>query len=302
MGRVFISYSKHDRRTAENLCSYLEDRNISCWIAPRDIASGNYAGEITRALRASDITIVLCSKHSSRSEHVKNEVTLAFNNAKQIIPYCLEENPFDDDLEYFLSSKQRITASGNQNADFTLIDRMIREYRNEMLIPETGKTVSHHRSWIPLGAGISFTVLLCIGFVFFRNAGSSKPAEDVLPSAPILADTTAPQEALHEKNARIPQLPTSVKLVKNNTFTGRIVSGRPDGFGTYTFRKDRRIDMHDPEGRMASAGDYIQGDWKDGHLNYGEWYGADGTLKAFLQLGDQPDTETDYPLGTCSRP
>ena len=84
-----------------------------------------------------------------------------------------------------------------------------------------------------------------------------------------------------------------------NTFTGTVKGGYPDGFGTYTFKSRRRIDMHDPEERFAEAGDYIKGDWKQGHLNYGEWYSADGTKKGFIRLGDHPDVASDQKLGKC---
>ena len=64
---------------------------------------------------------------------------------------------------------------------------------------------------------------------------------------------------------------------------------------------DPRIDMHDAEERYAEPGDYIKGDWRDGHLNYGEWYDAQGNKKAFIRLGDNPDTGSDQKLGKCAK-
>ena len=84
-----------------------------------------------------------------------------------------------------------------------------------------------------------------------------------------------------------------------DTFSGSVINGYPNGFGTYTYKVRRRIDVHDPEERYAEAGDYIKGDWKEGHLNYGEWYGADGVKKAFIRLGDNPDNVSDQKLGKC---
>jgi len=299
MAKVFISYGSHDRRVADSLCSWLEGRGIPCWIAPRDISSGNYAGEITRALRSADIILVVCSKASCQSEHVKNEVTLAFNNAKQIIPYCLEENAFDDDLEYFLASKQRVSTSGDSNQDFALLEKMIREYRNETPSVAQSEPSRRSRKWIPITAGI--LVLLLAGIYFSLNRPvNDLPSTDLVTTDSLQAATdTLPAPELPAEKKASPVRKTDPEA---NTFTDKILNGYPDGFGTYTFRKPRRIDMHDPEGRTALAGDYIVGNWKDGHLNYGEWYDADGHLKAFIQLGDQPDTEPDHTLGTCRRP
>ena len=41
---IFISYSTKDKYTADAICHVLEQNNLKCWIAPRNIASGkNYA-------------------------------------------------------------------------------------------------------------------------------------------------------------------------------------------------------------------------------------------------------------------
>jgi hypothetical protein len=131
MTKVFISYGRRDRKIAESLCNWLETRGISCWIAPRDIHSGiSYAGEITRAIRSALLIVVICSKNASKSEHVKTEINLAFNSSKFILPYCLDDTPFDDDLEYYLSFKQRIPYSGDYDKDFALIEKIILSHRN----------------------------------------------------------------------------------------------------------------------------------------------------------------------------
>ena len=60
--------------------------------------------------------------------------------------------------------------------------------------------------------------------------------------------------------------------------------------------------MHDPEQRVAQKGDYIVGDWNNGHLNYGEWYGANGVKKGFIELGDNADTQADHAFAKCVKP
>ena len=48
---VFVSYSIKDRLLADALCHKLEEDNIRCWIAPRDISpGGSWAGEIADAI------------------------------------------------------------------------------------------------------------------------------------------------------------------------------------------------------------------------------------------------------------
>ena len=120
------------------------------------------------------------------------------------------------------------------------------------------------------------------------------------PAAPAKAEAkTEPKTQTAAPAKTQTKTQSSGSTASGNTFSGSVVNGYPDGFGTYTFKTRRRIDMHDPEQRYAEAGDYIKGDWKQGHLNYGEWYSANGTKKAFIKLGDHPDTATDQKLGKC---
>ncbi len=320
MDRVFISYSSCDRNIADQLLHYLEDRGIPCWISFRDITSGNFSGEITRALRAADIVLVICSTQSCRSEHVKNEVSLAFNQKKHIIPYLLEENPFDDDLEYFLSLKQHIKTRGSQDKDFPLIEKFIHDYRGDWadattpaapLVPEPAAPAKK-KSALPIILSVVGILATGGGAYFLLNrpkeaqpVAQEQPAvqvqEQPVAKAQEQPKTAAPKTAAPKTAAPKANTPAPAASASTNTFSGTVVNGYPDGFGTYTFKTRRRIDMHDAEERYAEPGDYIKGDWRDGHLNYGEWYDAQGNKKAFIRLGDNPDTGSDQKLGKCAK-
>ena len=315
MDRVFISYSSCDRNIADQLLHYLEDRGIPCWISFRDITSGNFSGEITRALRAADIVLVICSTQSCRSEHVKNEVSLAFNQKKHIIPYLLEENPFDDDLEYFLSLKQHIKTRGSQDKDFPLIEKFIHDYRGDWadattpaapLVPEPAAPAKK-KSALPIILSVVGILATGGGAYFLLNrpkeaqpVAQEQPAVQV-QEQPVAKAQEQPKTAAPKTAAPKATTPAPAASASTNTFSGTVVNGYPDGFGTYTFKTRRRIDMHDAEERYAEPGDYIKGDWRDGHLNYGEWYDAQGNKKAFIRLGDNPDTGSDQKLGKCAK-
>ena len=308
MDRIFISYSSCDRNIADQLLHYLEDRGIPCWISFRDITSGNFSGEITRALRAADIVLVICSTQSCRSEHVKNEVSLAFNQKKHIIPYLLEENPFDDDLEYFLSLKQHIKTRGSQDKDFPLIEKFIHDYRGDWadattpaapLVPEPAAPAKK-KSALPIILSVVGILAAGGGAYFLLNR--PKEAQPVAQEQPAVQVQEQPvAKAQEQPKTAAPKTAAPAASASTNTFSGTVVNGYPAGFGTYTFKTRRRIDMHDAEERYAEPGDYIKGDWRDGHLNYGEWYDAQGNKKAFIRLGDNPDTGSDQKLGKCAK-
>lgn len=277
---VFISYGSQNRDTAEGLCAYLEEHGLRCWIAPRNIPSGsNYAGAITRALRSSENLIVICSKASSQSGHVKNEVTMAFNQNKRILPYCLDDDSFDDDLEYFLSSKQQIRSCGNLKKDYESIRGILSETVSQGPSQEPARkpAILEEKSRKTRLLVVLPAILVCLilaVFLIIRYNRSLKALPDATPQV-------------------------SGRMV--DTFTGSIKDGHPDGFGTYTFAQRRRIDQHDSKERMAEPGDYIKGSWKNGHMNQGEWYNAQGEKKAYINLGDNPDVEADWELGTCEQ-
>lgn len=310
MDRIFISYSSCDRNIADQLLHYLEDRGIPCWISFRDITSGNFSGEITRALRAADIVLVICSTQSCRSEHVKNEVSLAFNQKKHIIPYLLEENPFDDDLEYFLSLKQHIKTRGSQDKDFPLIEKFIHDYRGDWadattpaapLVPEPAAPAKK-KSALPIILSVVGILAAGGGAYFLLNRSKeAQPVAQEQPAVQVQEQPVAKAQEQPKTAAPKANTPAPAASASTNTFSGTVVNGYPDGFGTYTFKTRRRIDMHDAEERYAEPGDYIKGDWRDGHLNYGEWYDAQGNKKAFIRLGDNPDTGSDQKLGKCAK-
>ena len=299
MPKVFISYGSKSRQVADGLCAHLEERGIPCWMAPRDISSGTYAGEITRAIKAADVMVAIFSK-SSHSEHVKNEVNVAFNNCKLILPYCLDDTPFDDDLEYWLSAKQRIVSSGDIPVDYQRIERIIREFRGEVVEEESHVSEQQEKpKKRSLLLRLICVVVLLLGALFyFLRQGRPSGKDTPVPSTDTVTVTVLVEQEVAP--ASKPVVKTQSVDPDANTFTGTITDGYPDGFGIYTFKKPRRIDMH-YEGE-AEAGDYIKGSWKKGHLNYGEWYGADGKLKEFIQLGEHLDVEKDQQLGKCVKP
>ena len=69
------------------------------------------------------------------------------------------------------------------------------------------------------------------------------------------------------------------------TWKGAIKSGKPDGKGMMTFTSNHVVDSRDPKGRIAEAGDKIEGSYVNGHLSFGKWYKSDGTTETIL-LGE----------------
>nr|MBQ4454572.1 toll/interleukin-1 receptor domain-containing protein [Clostridia bacterium] len=61
---LFISYSSKDADMAFQLVDCLEQNNIPCWIAPRDIIPGStYPSQIVKAIRECNGFVLIASDH-----------------------------------------------------------------------------------------------------------------------------------------------------------------------------------------------------------------------------------------------
>ena len=89
---VFISYSSQDQKLGDSICNYLEEKDISCFIASRDIVSGKtYPEEIMKAISNCRYMIVVLTKRSNTSDNVRNEIERAFNLKKSFLTPSLIE-------------------------------------------------------------------------------------------------------------------------------------------------------------------------------------------------------------------
>lgn len=99
---VFISYEHGDKEKVDAIVSLLEKQGVSCWIAPRDVGPRRYAKAIVEGIENCKIFLLMLSHTSAVSEHVLNEVEMAYNKRRAkngsltIETICLEKLNLDD--------------------------------------------------------------------------------------------------------------------------------------------------------------------------------------------------------------
>lgn len=118
---VFVSYSSKDISIVEDMVKELENRGVKCWYAPRNVM-GRYAKAIVEAIENSKIFLLCLTKNSAVSEHVLNEVEMAYNKRKNsdtnimIEPIFLEQldldNPEFDEIMYYIRRINFISPNG----------------------------------------------------------------------------------------------------------------------------------------------------------------------------------------------
>ncbi len=103
--KVFICHSSGDARVANEICARLEAHGIGCWIAPRDPVAGKpYAQQIVAAIEAVEIVLLVLSDNANQSEAVRNELELAANRHRAILPVRIEAVLPSKDLEFYVRS------------------------------------------------------------------------------------------------------------------------------------------------------------------------------------------------------
>ena len=111
MSKAFISKSSINDEIAMQVCNYLEERNIKCWIAPRDQIGGKeYPAQIVEAINNCENVIVIMSEDAMESDAVNNEIEIASQHSKPIITFKIENVTLNEQLRYYLSRKHWIEA------------------------------------------------------------------------------------------------------------------------------------------------------------------------------------------------
>ncbi|MGD2087322.1 MAG: TIR domain-containing protein [Candidatus Aminicenantes bacterium] len=97
--QVFISYASDnvnsttsDRQVADQICTALESQGIRYWIAPRDILAGDdWMDAIIDAIDQAKIIVLVFSANTEKSKWVKDEIKLALEENKTIIPFRIQD-------------------------------------------------------------------------------------------------------------------------------------------------------------------------------------------------------------------
>lgn len=119
---VFISHSSHEHDFAMEVCDLLEKDGVKCWIAPRDVIGGMpYAEEIVRAIRQCKIVLLIASASINASEQIMNEIEMAVNNSKIILPFKIDKIEYNDSYKYYLNRKHWIEAVPNPKDFYSLL-------------------------------------------------------------------------------------------------------------------------------------------------------------------------------------
>ena len=105
----------------------------------------------------------------------------------------------------------------------------------------------------------------------------------IITDTVVQRDTVTVEAPAKPKESKSQPVPVSgTKNLGYATFKGTWPN---DVNGRIVFNTSHVIDSKDPKGRVAEAGDYVIGEWSDGHLVQGIWYGSDNQVKGSIIIG-----------------
>ena len=108
---IFISYSRKDTEIIDRIEQELALYGISCFIDRSGINPGeDYAEVISKALFESELMLFVWSENSNQSKETANEVALAIDFEKQVVPFKIGKFQADYKLAYRLVRFNRIDA------------------------------------------------------------------------------------------------------------------------------------------------------------------------------------------------
>jgi len=108
---VFVSYSNKDKAIADTVVASLEEKNLRCWYAPRDIQPSEDWGEaISNAIEHCKIFLIIFSGSANRSRHVLDELILAIDEEVTVLPFRVENLAPIGSMRLHLSSRHWLDA------------------------------------------------------------------------------------------------------------------------------------------------------------------------------------------------
>ena len=107
-----------------------------------------------------------------------------------------------------------------------------------------------------------------------------------VPATTTKATTTASSKPAPAKTAKTVAATATKSTGTKNLGYATYKGNWPDDVnGRMEFKTSHVIDSRDPKGRVAQPGDYVVGEWSEGHLVQGIWYGADNKAKGSILIG-----------------
>lgn len=165
---VFISYSSKNIKEATTIYQELKNNGIKCWMAPQDIPGGtNYLSIIPQVIAHSKVVVLIFSNFSAHSDYVINEINIAFNSKKTIIPYKISNDTYQQYPEFNIMLTNRHWIESYPDYKTHLNDLIKAVSCNIDLTTTNSKNIDIHTTKNKNKKSLLFTVVALIIIIIF---------------------------------------------------------------------------------------------------------------------------------------
>src|SRR5262249_30612449 len=133
---LFVCHARSDGADAATaLTRDLEQRGLTCWIAPRDIAPGmSWPNAIVDGITRSRAMVLLVTEAANASPEVEKEVSLAAHLHKTRFPVRVSDIPLAGTLLYHLQTRQWRDLFDDRERALDEIAEQVRRLRGEAAV------------------------------------------------------------------------------------------------------------------------------------------------------------------------
>ena len=148
---AMISHSKSDADYAQTLCDLLESKGLKCWIAPRNLISGEeWPGGCARGIDLASTMVLIVSDNINKSKPVLSEITRALNSGKTVLPILInKECRLADSIDFLIKPFHWLITNNDIEKDAEGIKKGIlnnQDWYSIATSPSLSRKI-RHQSW-----------------------------------------------------------------------------------------------------------------------------------------------------------
>lgn len=133
MGFVFVSYSRKDTKTVDNIVLRLQNDGFEVWIDRANIRGGQlWTVAIVEAIDTADSFVLMLSPNSTASDNVRKEVQLAQDAKRKIFPLQLAAVMLPAQFRYQLAGIQIIDYTGDPETKYRELVEVLQVNRERL--------------------------------------------------------------------------------------------------------------------------------------------------------------------------
>src|SRR5215211_5170500 len=141
MGFVFISYSRQDTSTVDQIVSRLKSDGFEVWIDRANIKGGDlWTVAIVEAIDTAESFVLMLSPSSTASDNVRKEVQLAQDAKRKLFPLLIAAVTLPPQFRYQLAGIQLIDYAGDPESKYRELVEVLQVHRETLFKAEVPAT------------------------------------------------------------------------------------------------------------------------------------------------------------------